>query len=213
MHLIVAATLMLSSSTRPVQPVVIRIYDAYGVTPAETEKAEATAAAILETAGIHLRWCPPPASPARQSEVTPCDATPELPDLILRIVTAGHRDAAGSLGYSYVDVHRRAGLLATVFADRVQGLARQVDSDVGKLLGRAMAHEIGHLLLGTSKHSSFGLMRSHWQALELRHDLRWDWMFTGREAAEMRRRLVTRSRPEAPCDCKASSEAVERRGS
>ena len=50
---------------------------------------------------------------------------------------------------------------------RVQGLERSRDYDrrVGVVLGRAVAHEIGHYLLGPA-HASHGLMRANIDALE-----------------------------------------------
>ncbi len=35
---------------------------------------------------------------------------------------------------------------------------------VGILLGHVIAHEIGHLLLASNKHSRRGLMQPHWNA-------------------------------------------------
>ena len=37
---------------------------------------------------------------------------------------------------------------------------------LGIVLGRALAHEIGHFLLGTHTHASRGLMRPHFDAIE-----------------------------------------------
>jgi hypothetical protein len=209
---IVAATLMLTGAIRSAEPVV-RIYDTYGVTATDLDKARATAKAILERAGVELRWCALSSASTRPPHAMVCDATPELQDIAVRITAAGARDVRGSLGYSFVDVDQRAGSLATVFADRVQELALHAGANMATLLGRATAHEIGHLLLGTSKHSTVGLMRSHWLALELRRDLQWDWLFSGRDGAEMRRRLAARLRPEAPCDCQAATGVADDHGS
>ena len=52
--------------------------------------------------------------------------------------------------------------------DRIDALARQAGVDPGMLLGRAVAHEIGHLILGTTKHAKSGLMRATWKTDELR---------------------------------------------
>jgi hypothetical protein len=38
---------------------------------------------------------------------------------------------------------------------------------LSRALGRALAHEIGHYLLGTSRHTALGLMRAHFSPLEL----------------------------------------------
>jgi hypothetical protein len=42
------------------------------------------------------------------------------------------------------------------------------DLFLARALGRALAHEIGHALLGTSRHTGRGLMRAHFSPLELR---------------------------------------------
>ena len=42
------------------------------------------------------------------------------------------------------------------------------DLFLSRALGRALAHEIGHYLLGTSRHTARGLMRPHFSPLELR---------------------------------------------
>jgi hypothetical protein len=42
------------------------------------------------------------------------------------------------------------------------------DLFLARALGRALAHEIGHYLLGTSRHAARGLMRAHLSPLELR---------------------------------------------
>lgn len=43
----------------------------------------------------------------------------------------------------------------------------QHDTIVGRVLGRALAHEIGHFLLRSRDHSSFGLMRAHQSIYDL----------------------------------------------
>ena len=47
-----------------------------------------------------------------------------------------------------------------------------------------IAHEIGHLLLGTTRHARYGVMRALWLTTELRRDQPLDWMFSGREGAK-----------------------------
>jgi len=56
-----------------------------------------------------------------------------------------------------------------------------------------MAHEIGHMLIGTPSHARFGLMRAVWASGELRRGMPLDWMFSPKEASELRRRLIARS--------------------
>src|SRR6185503_3198019 len=82
----------------------------------------------------------------------------------------------GVLGNAFVDSQASAGVLATVFIDRVQRLAHDVGIDYRVVLGRAVAHELGHLLLGTPTHGS-GLMREVWSHDELLGMCGDDWAF------------------------------------
>jgi hypothetical protein len=91
-----------------------------------------------------------------------------------------------ALGYSLVDTRLRAGALATVYVDRVAALAAAFRLDVRTLLARAIAHEVGHLLLGTANHAPAGLMRAVWSQHALRHERPGDWIFTPRDAQAMR---------------------------
>jgi hypothetical protein len=88
-----------------------------------------------------------------------------------------------------VDLVEHAGTLATIYIDRVDALAARTGIDRGELLGRAVAHEIGHLVLGTSEHAPFGLMRATWTAAEIQRRVPLDWMFSAQQGRDMRRRL------------------------
>jgi hypothetical protein len=73
--------------------------------------------------------------------------------------------------------------------------AHEANVDSGRLLGRAIAHEIGHLLLGTSGHANRGLMRARWLTGELQRDWPLDWILSAPEGSRMRWRLFVRSAP------------------
>ena len=60
------------------------------------------------------------------------------------------------------------GVLATIYIDRVEWLAHEAGADSRALLGRAIAHELGHLLLATTTHGPAGLMRAFWSQDEVR---------------------------------------------
>jgi hypothetical protein len=53
-----------------------------------------------------------------------------------------------------------------VFYDRVRQLSSQSLNEA-EVRGHAMAHELGHLLLGINAHSTDGLMSAHWTPREL----------------------------------------------
>jgi hypothetical protein len=94
-----------------------------------------------------------------------------------------------SLGTALIDPATGTGVLATVYVDRVERLARGSQGDLGTLLGRAMAHEIGHLLLGRSAHAVHGLMRPRWTRAEVTRNARADWGFESQELRAMRARF------------------------
>jgi len=99
-----------------------------------------------------------------------------------------------ALGTSLLDLEQRAGVLMTVDAVPIRAIAEQTSTDVSILLGRAIAHEIGHLLLGSSRHAGAGLMRAFWSQEELQGLKPVHWLFTGHEAAQMRHGLEVKGR-------------------
>jgi len=160
----------------------VRIYDAYGVSTESLARARTTVDRILKDAGVTVEWprCPCP-TPLGRGE------------LVVRILPASPVIEPGSLGFSYVDVGRRAGTLATVFADRIHALAVIAAVDEDELLGRAMAHELVHLLLGTRDHQHRGLMRGQWTASDLSRQGPLDWLLLPAELTSIRRSVARRS--------------------
>jgi hypothetical protein len=79
-----------------------------------------------------------------------------------------------------------------VYADRVAALAGGTDADRVSLLGLVIAHEIGHLLMGTNRHSTPGLMRAAWSHREVRENAAVDWQFSDEDAQTMRRLIEAR---------------------
>ena len=101
---------------------------------------------------------------------------------------------AGVLGFTYLDRSPSRSWLATVFGDRIIALADRTRLPREVLIGRAMAHELGHVLLETSAHATHGFMQPVWSDAILLQARPSDWLFTPREAAQMRARAVVRSR-------------------
>lgn len=161
----------------------VRVYNAYGVAPATLASARESAERIMTSAGVHITWVQ-----------CPCDETVGGAELVLRVTSAPPSSTAGELGFSYVDTVQKSGTLGTIFADRVQWLARVADVSDADLLGRAMAHEIAHLLFGTRDHTPVGLMRATWTSGELASNRPMDWQFSSRDSARLRQALVRRLR-------------------
>jgi hypothetical protein len=65
---------------------------------------------------------------------------------------------------------------------------------LGQLIGHGIAHEIGHLLLGTNSHSDTGLMSAHWNRQELMLAAHMQLLFSAKEAARIREDVRARMR-------------------
>jgi hypothetical protein len=77
------------------------------------------------------------------------------------------------------------GCYSDVFYDRAVGLNADWHVSLTDILGNVMAHELGHLLLGSNSHTATGIMRARWQAEELRRP----GSFNAEQAERMRGRL------------------------
>ena len=98
------------------------------------------------------------------------------------------------MGSSLIDHTSGTGTLTTVDPESVMRIAHDAGTDYPTLLGRSIAHEIGHLLLGRPQHSRSGLMRAMWSQEEIRGIRPAGWRFSSAEAAQMRQGLAARAR-------------------
>ena len=178
--------------------VVVRTFNYAQVPEGELAGARMTAARIFERAAIAITWidCRVPGS----DQGALCTEPLEMGrDLMLRLVDTPSNQNAGTrralaLGTSMLDRERREGVLMTVDLGPMREIAGTTSTEAGTLLGRAVAHEIGHMLLGTGEHARDGLMRALWTKDELRGLKPAHWQFSKHEAAQMRQGLALRTR-------------------
>jgi len=175
----------------------VRTYDVAGLAARDMSAAREVSRHILHGAGVDIGWrsCPDARTPPAE-DTRGCDDRPRPDELVLRIIssleTRGSSQQIYTLGYSYVDTGVATGTLATIFEDRVEQFAQDAGVAASTLLGRTMAHEIGHLLLGTNAHQPRGLMRASWPAKLLQRQFDSDWVFSPHEAERMRDNLARR---------------------
>ena len=168
---------------------IVRIYDTSDGTADIRATAIRAAAGIVSRAGVSAEWrdC------TNDSAEAHCQNVPGRRDLIVRImpeVTPGSTFRRSGLqlhtrsgeirlplGIAVIDPITLAGEMATIFHEQVRTVARQSGVDDAELLGRVVAHEIGHLLLRANTHSRNGLMRGVWSIVELQQDQDADWVF------------------------------------
>jgi hypothetical protein len=193
---IATATCGVAAEAAPEQKVAVRTFNYADVPHGELAAAKSEAAHIFHNAGISIEWidCWVPGANGGALCTEPLITGR---DLMLRLVD--RRPAVGdrivALGESMLDGEQRGGVLMTVDMFPVRSVAAGASTPVSTLLGRAVAHEIGHLLLGSRKHPRLGLMRALWTHDELRGLKPAHWGFTPREVARMRQGLRGKSRP------------------
>ena len=138
----------------------------------------------------------------------PCLSPVSPGELVVRITASVPASTPGSLGFSFVDIGRQAGTLATVFADRVHAMAAMAGVDDGELLGRVIAHEISHLLLGSRDHGPHGLMRGEWRPSELAEHRPSDWVLSRKESGQIRRAIRRRASEPPPAMLRVDADPV-----
>jgi hypothetical protein len=162
--------------------VVVRVYDM----ATTNARARATALRAAEQAiasadvSVHWRDC------SRGGAAHPCRAVRGVGELVVRIMPTSAPGDAAELGEASIDSSGRAGVIATVYYGVVRRVSARTGLDTEALLGRAIAHEIGHLLLGATGHGRNGLMRPLWTDDELAQDRPGDWTFSDEERRQLR---------------------------
>ena len=177
----------------------IRIYNYANVPTGQLAAARATADRIFADAGISLQWTDCRTSAAGRGAADRLAGCTELlregHEFVLRLFESGTDEANPyvALGTSMIDREARGGVLMTVNPRPVLAVAQRASMDPSILLGRAIAHELGHLLLGRVDHPRSGLMRAFWSQNELRGGRPADWRFSTEEAQLMRQGLRDRT--------------------
>jgi hypothetical protein len=181
---------------------VIRVYDTAASDTGIRTSDIRTAAAIVREAGLSLEW-----HDCTRAATQPACRNPQRGDLIVRIMPAARTGFTGGtsspslravpgdehlqLGVATLDPVTLAGQMATVFHQPVLRIARRARVDPAELLGRTIAHEIGHLLLRTHAHSDAGLMREFWTLEELTSNHRSNWQFAPADRRRLQRQFTS----------------------
>lgn len=142
---------------------IVLVHDLAAVSDDVLTGAEREVERIFSRADVHIQWLYCPAKPGV--------LLPDRPQgtILLRIVPTA-LDFMGGTAMGYALLPDGEAGHATVSYARVQrSVGRQKTSAAGldRVLGHAMAHELGHVLLGPKAHSEAGLMLPNWDARHL----------------------------------------------
>jgi hypothetical protein len=182
----------LPTRTRLSLEVSIAVHDYADIPTLLLAAAEDQAREIFRRAGLATVWlnCSPKLEKVEPRSCYFSDTTHLTLKISRHAMNAKVRDRIDVLGTSYPD-EKGTGYFAYVFYDRIQELAQR--RRLGHaLLADVMAHEIGHLLLGSTSHSASGIMCAHWNYEELRNVGEGTMSFIPAQSRIMRDRLRVR---------------------
>jgi hypothetical protein len=176
----------------PAQTLSIRLYDKAQVPVGVLHRATTEATRLFRAAGIRIVWEQPSAeSPEDQGTDMTSAAFWQPDDRRYVVVRLMRRTPAtvfpGALGFALPFAHTGAHVL--IFCDRVEALTRATNIVSYVVLGHALAHEIGHVLLRSSEHASGGLMQARWSPASWRLASAGQLAFHPEEAKQMGARL------------------------
>jgi len=179
-----------AGSTEPGLTITLRVYNYAHIPPALLSHAEDEATTIFRQAGVEAAWVDCPLSGAELDRFPACQQPMGGADFALRILSAAmtERAPAGgeALGFALPCPEDLAGCYAEVFYQRISDWASGAEISAYQLLGHAMAHEVGHLLLGPNSHSRDGIMRPQWNPDDLRVIARASLRFTPEQTERLR---------------------------
>jgi hypothetical protein len=148
-------------------------------------RAEREAAYLLGKSGLEVVWIN--CLPGRERNPR-CDAALTGESLVLRVAARPPATYHGEPFGTAV----AGGNYASVYTEPVAALVKEIDSDYAQVLGDAMAHEIGHLLLGPGSHSPHGIMKALWGRKDVADASRRSLRFTADQGERMRAALAAR---------------------
>lgn len=185
------------------QPVItVGIYNYAAIGQPDLRQAESQSAALFAMAGVRIVWAEQPVKPAPAWSLADNPAA----DFSVRILrTSANKQAKQASG---VDIMGESiiptgvmgptrGGIANIYYNLVKEVTSGWDLPTGVILGEAIAHELGHLMLG-SQHSQRGIMKILWTSRDQDLVSHCELRFLSAQAVSLRRAAVSLHQDSAP---------------
>ena len=166
--------------------VTVLVYN-YARLPMETlRETEDRATLIFRKAGVEVDWADCPLNNEDPALYPGCPELSGPTQLFLRIFakTATKVDIGGE---AFV-----AARIANIFWNRVEEQAQRLNVAAPRFLAHTVAHELGHLLLGSNSHSAVGIMTARWDAPTVTRIRQEGLYFHGQQSELMRSEMSKR---------------------
>jgi len=177
----------------------VSLFDDAGVSEATLREAQATASTIFAEAGVDVDFLD--CHPRYPSDFLPshsdCSDLAWPKHLSVRIIPRGRSVGADIFGQAFVDNFGQ-GVYSNIYYQNLALSPNHPRVSNGDMLGYVIAHEVGHLLLGTNSHSATGLMQAVWRPHVFDGGRKPSLVFSRAEVAVLRSRVQNTSALSAP---------------
>jgi hypothetical protein len=169
--------------------ITIRFFN-YAQLPAKTlNEAKDRVSAIYHRTGIAIDWVECPVGDQDPSGFPACTEVLDATHLFLHLLPqASKTTQVERAGESLLSAR-----MAKIYWNRVCRQAQCLQVEPERLLAHTIAHELGHLLLGTDSHSPTGIMAGKWSREDLIIISQFGLSFTAQQSrsirAEVQRRM------------------------
>lgn len=179
---VTAATIRSSSPSAAefpaMRPIRVLVSNVAEVPPEVVSQAEREVVRLYSGIGITLAW----------EDHAPADGRtilllPDQMSLRITILQDDPRRLPGSQALGAAPRRPEEARVACVYYERVEQRARRDGVEPALVLGHAIAHEVGHLLLPAYEHPTWGLMKAVWNSADLRRAAQGQLRFSKEEAA------------------------------
>jgi hypothetical protein len=181
-------------SREPDLEIDVHIYNYSAVSKETMIRARYEVERIFQFTGVKMVWLECPVTRQDAATNRTCTLPSAHPKLELHVLTNSMADALetgnDTFGSALLPANGSCGVVAYLYADRVRGLAQRGEFDV--ILGRVIAHELGHLLLGNNSHSTAGIMKARWTIRDLERTREASMSFLPVEAKEIHAGVLAR---------------------
>ena len=203
-----------ASSTERHAQITVRISNRVHLPADSLAQIEQVATQILRKAGVQAFWLDCSIMFPTDQRQPDCDRPVGPTDFTLifveEIPSLSPRVSHTTLGFALVPDDGGPGDRAFISNHRAHDTAEWLEASPEMILGLSAAHEIGHLLMGSGKHSRSGLMRAQWDAKDLERARQGGLRFTNDEGKQVNAgalaRMAQKTTVERGLSVKASRE-------
>jgi hypothetical protein len=177
---------------------IVRIHNYAVVKSTVLSRAKRVARQVFGAVGIELSWFDVPLTHAELADsagslLEPGAGVVDV-SILPRSMTALAKLSGSTIGLTPMVHEGDRATFASVSYDRIELEVHNTDASTAQILGYAIAHELGHMLLRTSHHSSTGIMVAKWRLMDLQRAAQGLLGFTPKQADYMRAELTDREK-------------------